>query len=243
MRKRKVILILMALTIPLALVASAWAGPCAENAYGICSLRGDAEYPPGWAAGPIKISAPDENSVEDELTSSVSDPVSVSEVPTDTPVELTFDFAAQPIPAGITDLYLLVMFQGEIGDPAVTALAVGVKDLNEPLHFTPWNYRDYFFLNFQLRPAQEVADDPVAIDSIIGQPECIGLTYDCIAPKSENCSIGFTANEEDQPIYVAYYQDLAPGYHGRFIALLGEKIFISIHAENAQAIAAMTINS
>jgi hypothetical protein len=43
MRKWMLTLLLFALAAPLVFTAPAWAGPCAENAYGLSTLRGDAQ--------------------------------------------------------------------------------------------------------------------------------------------------------------------------------------------------------
>lgn len=287
MRKWIVILILIGLMIPSAFMASAWAGPCAEKAYGICTLRGDAEYPPGWAAGPIKISAPDElvfaiidgaiepqqfvyikaklqnrladypmgagtvtavaryrkrtdyqsdlstdppgeDSVEDDFTYSVSVPVTVSEIPLDTPVELTFDFSGEPIPAGITDLFLSVLFTGQIGDITEPVTVVSFKDLNEPMHFVPGNSRDLFLFEYQIKYTQSVLDNSDTMAYIEEEYwDFYVYLYHCFrhANSIENRYIGFTADSTDTPIYVASYQDLEPGYHGRVIAILGEDGF------------------
>lgn len=62
--------------------------------------------------------------------------------------EMTFDFTAHPIPAGITDLTLQVVFKGTIGNEADNAIAVGMKDITEPTHLTFWNLSDMFSLKY-----------------------------------------------------------------------------------------------
>ena len=63
-----------------------------------------------------------------------------------TPTEFTFDFTADPIPAGITDLYLQIVFKGTLGNEKDIAVAVGMKDLMEPTHHAFWNLTDMFSL-------------------------------------------------------------------------------------------------
>lgn len=287
MRKWMLTLLLFALAPPLVFTAPAWAGPCAENAYGLSTLRGDAQYPPGWNVGPIKISPPDEfvfaiidgaaqpqqfvhlkaklqnrlvdypmgagtvtavaryrkrtdyqpdlstdppgeDSVEEDFSSSISAPVTVSEIPLDTPVALTFDFSAEPIPAGITDLFLLVLFTGQIGEITNPITVVSFKDLNEPMHFTPGNSKDLFLFEYQVKYTQSVLDDPDMMAYIEEEYWTFYIyMYHCYrhANSIENCYIGFTAESTDTPIYVASYQDLEPGRHGRIIAILGEDGF------------------
>jgi hypothetical protein len=58
--------------------------------------------------------------------------------------EYTFDFANAPIPAGITDLTLQVVFKGTLGNEADNAIAVGMIDLMEPTHLVFWNLTDRF---------------------------------------------------------------------------------------------------
>jgi hypothetical protein len=63
------------------------------------------------------------------------------------PKEFTFDFTGDStIPAGITDLFLLVIFKGTLGNETDNAVAVGMKDLKEPTHHVFWNLSDMFSL-------------------------------------------------------------------------------------------------
>lgn len=65
------------------------------------------------------------------------------------PTEFTFDFTGNPIPAGITDLYLNVIFKGTLGNETDIAIAVGIKDLMEPTHHVFWNLTDMFSLLYE----------------------------------------------------------------------------------------------
>ena len=76
------------------------------------------------------------------------------------PTEFTFDFTDNPIPAGITDLTLQVVFKGTIGNEADTAVAVGIKDLMEPTHHVFWNLTDMFSLNGHLYTSTEIKINP-----------------------------------------------------------------------------------
>lgn len=62
--------------------------------------------------------------------------------------DITFDFTNSPIPAGITDLTLQVVFKGTIGNEADNAIAVGMKDIMEPTHLVFWNLSDMFSLQY-----------------------------------------------------------------------------------------------
>jgi len=59
--------------------------------------------------------------------------------------EFEFDFSDSPIPINISDLYLQVVFEGKLGEEE-NAIAVGMKDLYEPTHFTLFNSMDQIFV-------------------------------------------------------------------------------------------------
>jgi len=77
---------------------------------------------------------------------SVSASQIITSLSSTTPIEFTFDFTTSPIPAGITDLTLQVVFKGTLGNEADNAVAVGMKDLMEPTHLVFWNLTDMFSL-------------------------------------------------------------------------------------------------
>ena len=86
------------------------------------------------------------------------------------PTEFTFDFTNNPIPAGITDLYLLLVFKGTLGNEQDTAIAAGMTDLKEPTHHVFWNLTDRFSLGiyddttsiwtWNLYTAEDIKADP-----------------------------------------------------------------------------------
>jgi len=82
---------------------------------------------------------------EDDFSYSVSEQITVASLGS-VSTEFTFDFTTNPIPAGVTDLYLQVVFKGTIGNEADNAIAVGMKDLSEPAHQVFWNLTDQFSL-------------------------------------------------------------------------------------------------
>ena len=87
---------------------------------------------------------------EDDFSYSVSAPITIASLDSSQSVEFTFDFAASPIPAGVTDLYLQVVFKGALGNEAANAIAVGMKDLAEPAHHVFWNLSDQFSLGSEV---------------------------------------------------------------------------------------------
>lgn len=67
-------------------------------------------------------------------------------IPKDAPVELVFDLSATPIPLWATNLYLQVVYRGQLGAEA-DAVAVGLKDISEPTPVDLYNNTDYTCIN------------------------------------------------------------------------------------------------
>lgn len=84
----------------------------------------------------------------------------VDSVSSTVPMETTFDFSLDPVPIGITDLYLMVVYKGTIGLETGNAVAVGGRDLLEPAHHVIFNLTDMFLLNNQLKLASEIRSNP-----------------------------------------------------------------------------------
>ena len=59
-------------------------------------------------------------------------------------VEKTFDFSADPIPVNATDLFIQVVYRGQLGDET-DGIAVGNYDLREPTFYAGWNNTDYAY--------------------------------------------------------------------------------------------------
>ncbi len=72
----------------------------------------------------------------------------------------TFNFTAEPIPAGVTDLYLTVYYEGAAQEDQSSIICLGGKDMNEPQYITYWNYSDYFLLYGAAVKADDIRDDP-----------------------------------------------------------------------------------
>lgn len=84
------------------------------------------------------------SSRESDFSYSVSTPADILFLSSGGEKEFVFDFSEDPIPAGITDLYLHVVFKGTLGNEQDIAVAVGMKDLNEPHHFNYLNCTDFY---------------------------------------------------------------------------------------------------
>lgn len=111
----------------------------------IAKYKKRTDYAPDLSTDP-----PTQTSREPEYSYSVSaqwtlSSTEISSINT-APTEFTFNFTGSPIPAGITDLYLIVVFKGTLGNEVDTAIAAGMKDLKEPTHHTFWNLTDRFSL-------------------------------------------------------------------------------------------------
>jgi hypothetical protein len=61
--------------------------------------------------------------------------------------DYAFDFSTKPIPQGVTDLALYVIYNGTVGAEQGTGVAVGREDVSEPTHLTIWNLTNLFSIN------------------------------------------------------------------------------------------------
>jgi len=84
----------------------------------------------------------------------------VDSISSQSPTEVSFDFSQDPVPIGITDLYMMVVYKGTIGLETTNAVAVGSRDLMEPAHHVIFNLTDMFLLNNQLKLASEIRSNP-----------------------------------------------------------------------------------
>jgi hypothetical protein len=82
-----------------------------------------------------------------------------------------FDFADSPIPFGITDVVLQVVYRGVLGSEA-DAVAVGTLDLSEPTYFTYQNASDYIHIGTHVYTRADVDRDPDLLAQVQPQ-ECV----------------------------------------------------------------------
>jgi hypothetical protein len=111
----------------------------------VAKYRMRTDYQPDLSGDPTD-EHPEWGVSEDDFSYSVSAAEPIVSLPSDTATEFTFNFETQPIPAGVTDLYMQVVFKGTLGNEADNAIAVGMKDLYEPAHQVFWNLSDQFSL-------------------------------------------------------------------------------------------------
>lgn len=142
---------------------------------------------------------------------SVSAPVSITSLNplrADAANEYLFDFSEDPIPAGVTDLLLQLVFRGTLGSEQNAAVAMGMKDLNEPQHLTFWNDTDYFLLNGIPVKAETIESDPWV------------EFYGYIWPFSYNETLSFSQNYPDTtPLPVVEITNQPPARYVRLILL------------------------
>jgi hypothetical protein len=159
---------------------------------------------------------------------SVSTPITITALDSTTPMEFTFDFTGSPIPAGVTDLYLQVIFKGTLGNETDTAVAVGMKDINEPMHVVVWNATDRFYLDRVLRTAEEIRSDLELSSRAAGQ---------YIDPYDVTTKLAFTTTTTLPTTYQVTYTPLPYGRYGRTIILTDTPLFyMHVHRESTNPV-------
>lgn len=185
------------------------------------------DYQPDLSADP-----PTAESREADFSYSVSAPITIASLPTMT--EFTFDFAQSPIPAGITDLYLFVVFKGTLGNETDTAVAVGMEDLYEPLHITVWNSTDRFYLDNVLRTREEILNDPALLSRVDHDGD--GSPDERINRYSVSTDLAFAAAPLwAEPYQVSYYS-MPPGGYGRLLLLADTEFWIHARRETSDIV-------
>lgn len=177
----------------------------------IASYRRLKNYQPDMAGATPTLST----DREETDTYSVSQPISIApnSVNSTGATEFIFDFTDNPIPAGITDLYLYTVFEGTLHDPAANtdepgSVVVGIKDLNEPQHLTYWNDTDYFLLRGYPRKADDIRNDPDVV------------WYGCfVDPHNISESVKFFSINNDEPAQELVNFSLPAGNYSRIIVL------------------------
>lgn len=158
-----------------------------------------------------------------EYSYSVSAPIYINSLSSVTPQEFSFDFYTSPIPAGITDLYLQVVFKGTLGNETDIAIAVGMKDLMEPTHQVFWNATDMFQLDAHLRTSYDIRNTPAYAarvdldhDTVLNETN-EGEPY--IDPFPMSFGIGYRSVPPEQG-GTFYYSAITTVQNGRHIRLI-----------------------
>lgn len=93
------------------------------------------------------------------FTSSISAPIPIDSLSSQQAGTYIFDFTADPIPTGVTDLYLAVYYEGTAQTDQSNITCLGGKDMNEPQYISYWNDTDYFLLYGEAVKADDIRDD------------------------------------------------------------------------------------
>ncbi len=159
-----------------------------------------------------------------EYSYSVSEPKYIDSLSSTTPQEFTFYFTNYPIPAGITDLHLFIVFKGTLGNETGTAIAAGMKDLMEPTHQVLWNATDMFQLDGHLYTANTIKTTPALAARVDFDHDGIfnetGEPY--IDPHPATFGIGYLKNPPGQsnPFTYSAITALQQGRHIRLVVLV-----------------------
>ncbi len=155
---------------------------------------------------------------------SVSDPITITSLSSTEPTEFTFNFFSSPVPAGITDLHLFIVFKGTLGNETDIAIAVGKKDLMEPTHQVLWNLTDMFSLDNHLYTSDTIKTTPALAamvdldhDGVFNET---GEPY--IDPHPVTFGIGYLKNPPGQsnPFTYSAITEVQPGRHIRLVVLV-----------------------
>lgn len=117
-----------------------------------------------------------------------------------------FDFTEKPIPFGITDVVLQVVYRGALGAEA-NAVAVGSVDLSEPTYFTYHNATDYVRIRDRVYTRPEVEQD-TSLLALVQPRYCVDervsppvLRPECLQPFPIDLSFAF--DDLSDPLVVA----------------------------------------
>ena len=204
----------------------------------IAKYRKRTDYQPDLSTDP-----PIEISREEEFSYSVSAPIVIGALSSTIPEEYIFDFSEVPIPAGVTDLYLQVIFRGTLGNEKDIAVAMGMKDLNEPMHVCTFNSTDRVYINDYdvtglnygiLRTGYQILRNETLFaafdfdgDGILNEVS-EGEIY--IYPHTMTRQMGFFPANGVFSIYQVTFADLPAGQYGRVIILTDAPSFnMQIH--------------
>jgi hypothetical protein len=157
----------------------------------------------------LSTDPPTAASSEADFSYSVSAPIGITSLSPVAAEEFLFDFSVNPIPAGITDLYLQVIFRGTLGNES-DAIAVGMRDLDEPAYATFWNSTDEI-------PTSDNSTLVPHPDGGSARDFIIAFTGENPDPDNDGTA-GFDFYDAYEPLVVA--EDLPPGRYVKIVVLL-----------------------
>jgi hypothetical protein len=183
----------------------------------VARYRKRIDYQPDLSADPPGAASREANfsySVSAAITLTVDDIAALNSA---TPKEFTFNFTASPIPAGVTDLHLQVVFKGTLGSEADTAIAVGMKDIGEPQHHVYWNATDRFYLDRVLRTGSEIRNTPALLARVDHNND--GIPDELIDPYHVRTAVAYCPIIGEASTVNVLYPFLPPGRFGRILTL------------------------
>jgi hypothetical protein len=146
-----------------------------------------------------------------------------SSIPQNSTAELVFDLSNNPIPLWATDVYLQVVYRGQLGNEA-DAVAVGFKDISEPTPIDIINNMDHICIQGSyLVAGSDAAINAVDTDATIGNNNGSADEWDIFAHSLVNDFLAFSPAQTPTPAssatYNASFASIPPGGYGRVFIL------------------------
>ena len=196
----------------------------------VAKYRKRIDYQPDLSADP-----PTASSREDHFSYSMSEPIEITSLSSTDPTPFEFDFTNDPVPVGITDLYLEVIFEGQVQGEQDPIILGGLKDISEPMHFTVFNSTDRFYLDGELRTGDEIRNDPALLarvdfngDGVVDERD--EEPYIDPIDQFEWCVAFYSTTGADPTVCHVDYYYLPSARYGRVIILSEVEDFNSLHA-------------
>jgi hypothetical protein len=137
-----------------------------------------------------------------------------------------FDFGDSPIPLGITDVILQVVYRGPLGSET-DAVAVGTMDIPEPTYFAYHNASDYIHIAGHVYTRAEINNNP-ALLALVQPQYCVDYTQSparlrdvCFAEFDVDVDLSF----EDVTNLLVHATQVKPRHFFRFVYLTAEDAF------------------
>jgi len=161
----------------------------------------------------------------------VSKPVADLSLAANGEASVEFDFKDSPVPFGVTDVVLQVVYRGALGNET-DAVAVGTIDVSEPTYFTYQNASDYIHIGEHVYTKDQVDSDSKLLAQV--QPQsCVDyrqsppqVTDDCLNEFYLDLNVSFADLEHP----IAATELLPPR---RFIRI----VYLTVADESNQAAA------
>lgn len=101
---------------------------------------------------------------EAERNIAISESIAVAQV-SDAFAEYEFDFSNNPVPLGIRDVILQVVYEGKVGEED-DGIAVGTRDISEPTYLAVFNNTDYYGIDGVLYSPTEIRQTPELLERV-----------------------------------------------------------------------------